>query len=159
MDHKPLVTTVEVSTTRGTTALEAGCWRGKETFCILECLLSVNGPLQRFGPAGSPCLTGPVDYLFASRHKGPRFKSPGGYLCETGILLLALTRYINTSRHPVIYNFHHLWRLDREIYNTLVGQEIHRFSLVENTMAKTIRNCSDRWKIMLFVTYISFKNN
>jgi hypothetical protein len=29
----------------------------------------------------SPCLTGPVDYLFASRHKGPRFKSPGGYLC------------------------------------------------------------------------------
>ncbi len=35
----------------------------------------------------SPCLTGPVDNLFASRHKGPRFKSPGGYLCETGILL------------------------------------------------------------------------
>ncbi len=42
----------------------------------------------------SPCLTGPVDYLFASHHKGPRFKSPGGYLCETGILLLALSRYI-----------------------------------------------------------------
>jgi hypothetical protein len=42
----------------------------------------------------SPCLTGPVDYLFASRHKGPRFKSPGGYLCETGILLLAMSRYI-----------------------------------------------------------------
>ncbi len=41
----------------------------------------------------SPCLTGPVDNLFASRHKGPRFKSPGGYLCETGILLLALSRY------------------------------------------------------------------
>jgi hypothetical protein len=38
-------------------------------------------------PAISPCLTGPVDYLFASRHKGLRFKSPGGYLCETGILL------------------------------------------------------------------------
>ncbi len=32
--------------------------------------------------------------LFAFRHKGPRFKSPGGYLCETGILLLALSRYI-----------------------------------------------------------------
>ncbi len=28
----------------------------------------------------SPCLTGLVDYLFASRHKGPRFKSPGGVL-------------------------------------------------------------------------------
>ncbi len=26
----------------------------------------------------SPCLTGPVDYLFASCHKGPRFKSPRG---------------------------------------------------------------------------------
>jgi hypothetical protein len=42
----------------------------------------------------SPCLTGPVDYLFASRYKGPRFKSPGGYLCESGILLLAMSRYI-----------------------------------------------------------------
>jgi hypothetical protein len=41
----------------------------------------------------SPCLTGPVDYLFASCHKGPRFKSPGGYSCETGILLLAMSRY------------------------------------------------------------------
>ncbi len=28
----------------------------------------------------SPCLTGPVDYPFASRHKGPGFKSPGGVL-------------------------------------------------------------------------------
>jgi hypothetical protein len=36
----------------------------------------------------SPCLTGPVDYLFASRHKGPRFN-----LCGTGILLLLLSRY------------------------------------------------------------------
>ncbi len=39
------------------------------------------------------CLTGQVDYLFASRHKGPRFKSLGGYLYETGIRLLALSRY------------------------------------------------------------------
>jgi hypothetical protein len=42
----------------------------------------------------SPCLTGPVDYPFASHHKGPGFKSTGGYLCKTGILLLALSRYI-----------------------------------------------------------------
>ncbi len=28
----------------------------------------------------SPCLTGPVNYPFASRHKGPGFKSPGGVL-------------------------------------------------------------------------------
>ncbi len=44
-------------------------------------------------PSFSPCLTGPVDYLFASCHKGPGFKSPGGCLCETGILLIALSRY------------------------------------------------------------------
>jgi hypothetical protein len=41
----------------------------------------------------SPCLTGPVDYPFASHREGPGFKSPGGYLCETGILLSALSRY------------------------------------------------------------------
>ncbi len=41
----------------------------------------------------SSCLTGPVDYLFASYHKGPGFKSPGGYLCETGILPLAMSCY------------------------------------------------------------------
>jgi hypothetical protein len=39
------------------------------------------------------CLTGSVDYLFASLREGPGSK-PGGYLCETGILLLALSRYI-----------------------------------------------------------------
>jgi hypothetical protein len=49
----------------------------------------------------SPCLTGPVDYLFASRPKGPRFKSPGGYLCETRILLLALSRH--TSNVSAIF--------------------------------------------------------
>jgi hypothetical protein len=32
--------------------------------------------------------------LFAFRHKGHRFKSPGGFLWLTGILLLALSRYI-----------------------------------------------------------------
>ncbi len=26
--------------------------------------------------AFTPCLTGPVDYPFASHHKGPRFKNP-----------------------------------------------------------------------------------
>jgi hypothetical protein len=42
----------------------------------------------------TPCLTGPVDYPFASCHEGPGFKTPGGYLCETRILLLALSGYI-----------------------------------------------------------------
>ncbi len=50
-----------------------------------------------------PCLAGPVDYLFASRHKRPRFKSPGGDLWETGILLLAMSRYIDDP--DVIDNF------------------------------------------------------
>jgi hypothetical protein len=38
--------------------------------------------------------TGPVVHLFASHHEGPRFNPQGGYLCETGILLLVLSRYI-----------------------------------------------------------------
>jgi hypothetical protein len=42
--------------------------------------------------------TGPVVYPFASRHEGTRVQSPGGYLCENGILLLALSRY-NTVRY------------------------------------------------------------
>ncbi len=37
--------------------------------------------------------TGPVVHPFASPHKGPGFKSPGGYICGTGILLLAMSRY------------------------------------------------------------------
>jgi hypothetical protein len=44
----------------------------------------------------SPYLTGPVDHPFASRHKGPGFKTPRGALCETGILPLALSCY-NTN--------------------------------------------------------------
>jgi hypothetical protein len=47
----------------------------------------------------SPCLTGPVDYPLASYHKGPRFKSPAEYLCETGILLLALSCYKTIGGH------------------------------------------------------------
>jgi hypothetical protein len=44
-----------------------------------------------------------VDYQFASCHKGPGFKSPGGYLRETGILLLALSCYIGD---PDMINHH-----------------------------------------------------
>jgi hypothetical protein len=32
----------------------------------------------------SPCLTGPVDYPFASRHKWPGFKFPGGTYVKLG---------------------------------------------------------------------------
>jgi hypothetical protein len=64
----------------GFTTVRVGCWGGA---LWRACNLT----------SFSPCLTGPVDYPFASRHKGPGFKSPGGYLCETGILLLALSRY------------------------------------------------------------------
>ncbi len=42
--------------------------------------------------------TGPVVHLFASHHEGPGFNPQGGrYLCETGILLLALSRYIGDA--------------------------------------------------------------
>ncbi len=45
--------------------------------------------------AYTPCLTGPVDYLFAFRHEGPGFNpGGGGYLCKMGILMLELSRYI-----------------------------------------------------------------
>ncbi len=43
--------------------------------------------------SSSPCLTGPVDYLYASCHKGRGFKSPRGYLCGTGNFLLAMSHY------------------------------------------------------------------
>ncbi len=49
----------------------------------------------------SPCLTCPVDYLFASCRKGPRLKSPGGYSCEAGILLLVLSRYNMANREAL----------------------------------------------------------
>jgi hypothetical protein len=70
--------------------------KGGELLVKLTCLYRVYMTLWRACnlTSFSPCLTGPVDYLFAFRHKGPRFKSPGGYLCETGILLLAMSRYI-----------------------------------------------------------------
>ncbi len=41
--------------------------------------------------------------LFASRHKGHRFKSPGGYLCGTGILLLAMSCYIPVRTYRYVY--------------------------------------------------------
>jgi hypothetical protein len=56
----------------------------------------------------SLCLTGPVDYPIASRHKGSGFKSPGGYLCETGILLLALSRYTYEFMQSYLYQGQYL---------------------------------------------------
>ncbi len=38
----------------------------------------------RYLTSFSPCLTGPVDYPFASRHKGPGFKTPGGTYVKLG---------------------------------------------------------------------------
>jgi hypothetical protein len=52
----------------GFTTNRVGCWGGA---LWRACNLTSFSPF-------SPCLTGPVDYLFASCHKGPRFKSPGG---------------------------------------------------------------------------------
>jgi hypothetical protein len=41
-------------------------------------------------------LTAPAGHPFASHHEGPGF-NPQGYLCETEILLLALSRYIGDA--------------------------------------------------------------
>jgi hypothetical protein len=49
--------------------------------------------------------------LFASRHKGHRFKSPGGYLCETGILLLTLSRYRFVVKKSLHFIFKYLLTL------------------------------------------------
>ncbi len=70
--------TLAASLPSGFTTDGVGCWGGA---LWRACNLT----------SFSPCLTGPVDYLFSSCHKGLRFKSPQGYLCETGILLLALS--------------------------------------------------------------------
>jgi hypothetical protein len=51
-----------------------------------------------------------VDYPFASCHKGPGFKSPGRYICETGIFLLALSRYIGDPQHDLSFLWPHLRR-------------------------------------------------
>ncbi len=72
----------------------------KFTFNVeLKCLWRVNQGIRLILwracnlSSFSPCLTGPVDYLFASHHKGPGSKSPGGFVCETGIFLLAMFHY------------------------------------------------------------------
>jgi hypothetical protein len=57
--------TLAVGLPSGFTSDRVGCWGGA---LWRACNLT----------SFSRCLTGPVYYLFASRHKGPRFKSPGG---------------------------------------------------------------------------------
>jgi hypothetical protein len=44
-----------------------------------------------------------VVYPFASRHERPGFNPQGGYLCETGILLRALSHYSSIIRGKYIY--------------------------------------------------------
>ncbi len=71
----------------------------------------------------SPCLTGPVDYLVASRHKGPGFKSPGRYLCETRILLLALSRYRVLYVQYVLAKNYNPLKIEIKIPHILVTQK------------------------------------
>jgi hypothetical protein len=55
----------------GFTTVRVGCWGGA---LWRACNLT----------SFSPCLTGPMDYPFASRHKGPGFKTPGGPYVKPG---------------------------------------------------------------------------
>ncbi len=51
--------------------------------------------------------TGSVVHPFASSHEGPGFNPQGGYLSETRILLLALSRYIGDP--DIIYHCGLVW--------------------------------------------------
>ncbi len=78
------------------------CWHSNYEICTPHCQGS-----ERSGAISlhsHPCITGPVNHPFASLHKGPGFKTPGGYLCETGILLLALSHYKSTIVHENMEN-------------------------------------------------------
>ncbi len=66
----------------GFTTDTVGCWGGA---LWRACNLT----------AFTPCFTGPMDYLFAPHHEGPGFNPQQGYLYETWILLLVLSRYNN----------------------------------------------------------------
>jgi hypothetical protein len=76
--------------------------------CSLQVSLLASQPTESAAggkPCGEPAISHDSHHvslvqwtnLFASRPKGPRFKSPGGYLCETWILLLALSRFNTNS--------------------------------------------------------------
>ncbi len=61
---------------------------GRSSFQLYNCHSRLmGGTLWRACNLTSftPCLTGPVDYRFKSRHEEPGF-NPQGYLCETRIL-------------------------------------------------------------------------
>jgi hypothetical protein len=76
-----------------------------QLFCPVFTLAA--GPSSSFtttelAAGGEPCVEPAIslhshhvslDYLFASRHEGPGFKSLRGYLSVTGTLLLALSGY------------------------------------------------------------------
>jgi hypothetical protein len=114
-------------------------------YSILECYSHTMVLLWRACnlTSFSPC---PVVYLFASRHKGPRFKSPGGYLCETGILLLALSRYIGD---PDVIDHHGLvWgglrpkpSLGPRADNVIISLDLTQLSCPGFTLAAGLSSC------------------
>ncbi len=69
-------------------------------------------------PAISPCLTGPVDYLFASRHKDPGSNPQGGTYVKPGFSL-AFSRYrpiyLNLEANHSIYTKEQTIRLARTV--------------------------------------------
>jgi hypothetical protein len=50
--------------------------------------------MWRAGYLITPCLADPVDYSFASRHKGHGFKPQGSTYVKSGFLLLVTSHYI-----------------------------------------------------------------
>ncbi len=101
--------------------------------------------------AFKPCLTGPVDFPFASR------QSPGGYLCETRILLLALSRYRLTHQLSFSHTKEHKQIIERQAKFVL-----HRkLSNVYNTEGVIInvpsrKKCLKLWLFLAVVYNVVF---
>ncbi len=78
----------------------------------------------------SPCLTGPADYLFASRHKGIRFKSPGVTYVKPGF---SYQRCLATicSLYIYIYSYIYIY-----IYKDQVNIEPERLGVREPSKSR-----------------------
>ncbi len=79
---------------------------------------------------GEPAISLHLDYPYASRHEGPRFKSPGGYLCETGI----------SPVNVVSLRFKHYCL---KLFNALLPQKLIFGRLPNFSLAMPILNIED----------------
>jgi hypothetical protein len=102
----------------------------------------------------SPCLTGQVDYLFASHH-GTQVQIPWGDLCETWILLLAMSRYNAVIDNSMDSFSEHAMKQGDEALN---ASWLQFFICIERIMAEYVLHdtlCTEdrvtyKWKLTAF---------